>query len=122
MEECGTTISDDGSASSSSSDRRRYRSAASTNQGSYRSVVDYDTEEQLFEALMLFLDDDVEHNQSCSAQMTSLLTDIRGGEPVQKVSFRSDWTPKLRGIFHLLNLYLCAYCCRLQERQNFKRN
>jgi hypothetical protein len=90
MEESGRTISDDGSASSASSDRRGKRSATSTNQGPYRSVVDYDTEEQLFEALMLFLDDEVEHNQSCSAQMTSLLTEIREGEPVQEVSFMSE--------------------------------
>jgi hypothetical protein len=91
MEGSGTTISDDGSATSASSDESRKRSAASTNQGSYRSVVDYDTEEQIFEALMLFLDDEVDHNQSCSAQMNSLLSEIREGEPVQKVSL--DLTP-----------------------------
>lgn len=83
MESSGTIISDDGSSSTGTGSRKR--SALSTNEGPYRSVVDYDTEEQLFEALMLFLDDEVEHNQSCSAQMTSLLSEIREGEPVQTV-------------------------------------
>jgi hypothetical protein len=93
------------------------------NQGPYRSVVDYDTEEQLFEALMLFLDDEVDHNQSCSAQMTSLLSEIRDGEPVQKVGLRSqtaviEHCPSLT----LPVVRLSTYCLRLQIRWNYKVN
>lgn len=75
----------DDSVTSSSSGGSRKRSATSTNEGPNRSVVDYDTEDQLRVALLSFLNDEDENNQDCSAQLTSLLSEIREGQPVQKV-------------------------------------
>ena len=64
----------------------RKRSVHSTNQTPHRSVVDYDTEEQLREAMLSFISDvEGESNGSCSAQLSALLGEIHDGQPVQKV-------------------------------------
>lgn len=85
------------SASGASSDRdstpssgvdggSRKRSMHSTNQSPFRSVVDFDTEEQLREAMLSFISDvDGENNGSCSAQLSALLGEINDGQPIQKV-------------------------------------
>jgi hypothetical protein len=62
----------------------RKRSSFSTNSGIYRSVVDYDTEDELRAAMVA-----AQNNPSNS--MAALMAAIEQGEPVQKV-----WTPKWR--------------------------
>lgn len=59
-------------------DHNRKRSAASSNLGPNRSVVDYETEEQLRLAMMAVED--------CSPELVSMLSGIQEGQPVQKVS------------------------------------
>jgi hypothetical protein len=75
----------DDSTTSSSSGGSRKRSAMSTNEGPNRSVVDFDTESQLREALLTFFNDEEEINPNCSTQLSSILSDIREGQPIQKV-------------------------------------
>jgi hypothetical protein len=77
----------------------RKRSVHSTNPTPYRSVVDYDTDEQLREAMLSFLSDiEDENTGSCSAQLTALLGDIQDGQPVQKVVRSADLQAELSSI------------------------
>jgi hypothetical protein len=80
MESDNSAKDDDGSASKRSS---RKRPAHSTNQGPNRSVVDYDTEDQLREAMTSFVENS--NTNSCSEQLSPLLDEIHEGQPVQKV-------------------------------------
>ena len=74
------------STSSSEGGGSRKRSAHSTNPSQYRSVVDFDTEDELRDAMLTFLSDvDGDLNGSCSAQLSALLGEIQDGQPVQKV-------------------------------------
>jgi hypothetical protein len=56
----------------------RKRSSFSTNSGAYRSVVDYDTEDDLRAAMIA-----AQNNPSDS--MAAMIAAIEQGEPVQKV-------------------------------------
>ena len=81
----GSPGSDNSGSASLSSSGSRKRSALSTNEGPNRSVVDFDTEDQLREALLSFLNEEDVSNQSCSTQLTSFISEIREGQLVQKV-------------------------------------
>jgi hypothetical protein len=61
------------------SENGRKRSVASTNQGMFRSVVDYDTEDQLRLAMMTAQCGDPD------AETAAMIAAIREGQPVQKV-------------------------------------
>jgi hypothetical protein len=87
------------STMSTSTCHDRKRSIHSTNQTPYRSAVDYDTEEDLREAMLFFIRDvDDENGGSgvdCSTQLTALLDDIRDGHPVQKVARTTELLAEL---------------------------
>jgi hypothetical protein len=79
-----TSSSDDDGSSTGHGSRKR--SVYSTNQGPNRSVVDYDNDDELREAMLSFINDAYDMNSnSCSAQLTALLGEIHEGQPVQKV-------------------------------------
>ncbi len=86
MDDGNSTNGNGASTSSSEGGGSRKRSAHSTNPSQYRSVVDFDTEDELREAMLTFLSDvDGDLNGSCSAQLSALLGEIEDGQPVQKV-------------------------------------
>jgi hypothetical protein len=90
----GSASSDDADASSER--RSRKRSVYSTNQGPNRSVVDYDDDDQLKEAMLSFVNDaDKMNSNSCSAHLTALLGEIGEGQPVQKVVRSQDLQTEL---------------------------
>lgn len=110
-----TTGSNDTDSTPTASNARKNnkRSVHSTNEGPNRSVVDYDTEEQLREAMYSFMydsDDDIDPlldmndtndaqnssgrncNSNCSAQLSALMKDIYEDihQPLQKMSKTCD--------------------------------
>jgi hypothetical protein len=126
----GSSFSDDGSVTTSTSNASRKRSSASSNQGPHRSVVDYDTEEQLREALLSFLNDDDEDTcRDCSSQLTSLLSEIQEGQPVQKVGFINCFATVFAIVCHFFHSQ--PYSLRMRpidgvfrwlERGNYKQS
>jgi hypothetical protein len=64
----------------------RKRSAASTNNGIYRSVVDFDSEEELRRAMMIPQGGGIGGGTSTlTEEMAAMIAAIADGQPVQKV-------------------------------------